>query len=230
MPSRRTTLSLLAVAGTALAHIAPSPIAIEAGAPATITFNVEHGCAGSNTTGIDIKVPDGITDAAATAKSGWTTSAAGGVVKFGGGNLDAKTPDTFTITFTAPTTPGVINFPIVQHCVVGETDWIQIQEAGQPEPANPAAQVTVTAGPPTSADLVVAPDDDDDAATDTTVAAASTATSGVATGSAPVPTVAPAKKTTDDSNAGVIVAVVAAVVVLGGLGAYVATRKKRPTT
>ncbi len=209
---------MLMIAGNALAHIAPSPIAIEAGNPATISFDVEHGCAGSNTVGLDIKMPDGVTDAAAADKAGWTTGTSAGVVHFTGGNLDAKTPDTFSITFTAPTTAGEINFPIVQKCVVGESDWITIQQDGQPEPEFPAAQLKVTSGPPTSADLVVVPDDD---ATSETTGGTS-----VATGGAPTITIAAPKKTDDSSNSAVIISVVAAVIVIGGVGGYVVLRKK----
>ncbi|HEY4333917.1 MAG TPA: DUF1775 domain-containing protein [Ilumatobacteraceae bacterium] len=195
--------------GAVFAHIPASPIAIEAGKPATIAFDVEHGCAGSNTVELDIKMPDGITDGAPVAKPGWTTNSVSGIISFAGGNLDAKTPDTFSITFTAPATAGEINFPIVQKCAVGESDWITPQLDGQPEPDFPAAQVKVTAGPPTSADLVVVPDDDDDA-TGTVVA-----------------TSASASKSDSSSNAPVIIAVVAAVIVIGGGATYLVLRKKK---
>ena len=123
----------------------------------------------------------------------------------------------------APTTAGEIDFPIVQKCVVGETDWITIRQAGQPEPEFPAAQVKVTSGPPTSADLVVVAD------TDNAATSATTGSTSAVTGSAATITIAAPKKADDPSNSGVIIAIVAAVIVVGGVGGYMAIRKRSAT-
>jgi uncharacterized protein YcnI len=224
-------LALVVGAGMASAHIAPDPIAVQAGTPATVSFLVEHGCAGSDTTALDIKIPDSITEAKPVAKAGWTAIIEAGVVHFSGGTLDAKTPDTFTIAFTAPSAAGVVDFPIVQKCVVGETDWIDIAAAGQPEPEHPAAAMTITAGAPTPAEL--APPHDEDAtqgstpAVDTAAPAVTvtTLTTGV---TATTPT---ATKSDDSSNTGVVVGIIIAVVVIAAAGGAVYTlRKKRGGT
>ncbi|MCU1386977.1 MAG: nuclear export factor [Ilumatobacteraceae bacterium] len=158
---------MLLGAGIASAHIEADPPAVQAGTKATVSFAVEHGCNGSNTTKLEFKAPADVTDAQAVDKTGWTTGAANGTVSFTGGNLDASTPDDFSITFTAPTTAGVIHFPVVQTCAVGETAWIEIAADGAAEPEHPAPAVLVTDGPPTSAQLAPAKDDGADPASST---------------------------------------------------------------
>src|SRR3954470_12315567 len=93
---------LIVTAGVAAAHIDPDVSQIPAGAKATVTFTVEHGCGESPTTKLEIKVPASVTDAAAVTKAEWTSATSGDVVTITGGPLDAHTEDTFAITFTAP--------------------------------------------------------------------------------------------------------------------------------
>ena len=211
-----TGLVVFAGVGIASAHVDTDPIAIEAGQPATVGFVVGHGCSGSNTVALDIKIPTNVTDAKPVDASGWTSSVdASGVIHFSGGNLDSHTSQTFSISFTAPTTAGRLDFPTVQKCVQGENDWIDIAAEGQPEPANPAPSVLVTAGPPTAAELTPPPED----ATDATATVQSTV--------AGVTTTVAAKKS-DNSKTGLIVGVIIGVIVIGGgaAAAAVARRKK----
>ncbi|MCU1396591.1 MAG: nuclear export factor [Ilumatobacteraceae bacterium] len=239
-----TCVAVLLGAGAASAHIAASPPAIEAGKPATVSFDVEHGCNGSNTTTLEFKQPDGVTDAKAVDKTGWTTAAANGTITFSGGNLDAKTPDEFSIAFTAPTTPGTIYFPVVQTCATGETAWIEIAAAGAPEPDHPAPMVLVTAGPPTSDELTVPVDDDADATATTDAAASVTiggATTDGSTVSSPVSstpgttaattatTVAPSTSSGDSSNTGLVVGIIIGVIVVIGGAVLLARRGKGST-
>lgn len=213
-------LGVLAGVGLASAHIATDPAAVAAGTATTVGFLVEHGCNGSNTKQIEIKVPSGITDAKAVGKTGWTAASAAGTITFSGGSLGATTPDTFQLSFTAPATPGTIYFPIVQTCVVGDTAWIELPQAGQAEPQYPAPAVKITSGPPTSADL--APVDE---GTDATAAVGSTTGTGV---SSQLPlTSAPITTKDSSSNTGVVVGVIiGAVIVIGGAVLLAAKRKK----
>ena len=159
-PSFAATVAVLVIgAGVASAHIDPDPAAVEAGTSATVGFGVEHGCEESPTIALDIELPEELTDAEPVAKPGWEATIEGRVLTFSGGPLDADTPDTFSITFTAPTTPGTLLFPTVQKCTEGEIAWIAVAAEGEPEPEHPAPQLLVTAGPPTSEDL--APPDDE---------------------------------------------------------------------
>jgi len=200
---------LLAVgSATAFAHIDPDPVAVQAGTGTTVAFGVEHGCASSPTTALDIKIPDGISDAKPVDKPGWTSAVDGGIVRFSGGKLDAETADTFSITFTAPTAPGTILFPIVQKCVVGETDWLDVATDGQPEPEHPAPALLVTSEPPTAAELTPKPD-----SPDTTVAVTSATTSRSKGG---------------DSHTGLTVGLaIAGVVVIGAAAAVWATKRRQ---
>ena len=207
--------SLLVGVGVAVAHIEADPAAVAAGSVATVGFNVEHGCDGSNTTELQIKIPDGVTDAKPVDLSGWSATAAPGTVTFSGGDLDAETPATFAVTFTAPATAGTIYFPIVQTCAVGQTAWIEIPAEGAAEPDHPAPVVLVTDGPPTAADL--APHDDDAGTED----AAPTADAPIST------TTAPASDGDDSSNTGLVIGIIAGVVVVLGGAAVVASRRKK---
>jgi periplasmic copper chaperone A len=200
-------VALVIGTGTAFAHIDPDPPAIESGTSATVSFGVEHGCTDSPTTGLDIKIPDGVTDAKAVDKDGWTTSVAAGVVSFSGGSLDAATPDDFSITFTAPAEAGTIYFPIVQKCKVGETAWIEIPAGDAAEPEHPAPAIAITDGPPTSADLAPAPEE--------------------ATAETVVHHADGAKDDNDDSNTGAIVGIAIAVVVIGAGAAVLVTRRRK---
>ena len=181
------------------AHIEPTPPAVEAGTPASVSFGVEHGCSGSPTVRLDFQIPAGVSGAAGVAKDGWTATLAGQVLTFAGGPLADETPDDFSISFTAPATAGDLHFPVVQTCETGETAWIDVAAEGQPEPEHPAPTVKVTAGPPTAADLT--PEEE-----------AATAT--------------PASSD-DSSNTGLIVGLAAAVVVIGGVSAVTFRRRTR---
>jgi periplasmic copper chaperone A len=207
-----TGLAVLAGVSVASAHIETDPPAIEAGKPATVGFDVEHGCGDADTTGLDIQLPTGITDASAS-KSGWQVTVDNGVVRFSGGTLDHHTADTFEVSFTAPSTPGVINFPTNQICGSTQQPWLDIAVDGQPEPEHPAPQVKVTEGPPTSDDLTPPTDDDSDE------------TEGAGTTPAVSTTVAPANDD-DGSNIGWWIGGIAVVVVIAA-GAVIAIRSRR---
>ena len=222
---------LLLFAGAAAAHLEPDPASITAGQAATVAFNVEHGCDGSPTIELQIKLADGITDAQPVQKEGWTSSVAGGVVTFTGGSLAADKQDTFSITFTAPTTNGALVFPSIQKCTVGQINWIEPTVEGQPEPEDPAPVVQVTGGSDATATTVAtastatATTSSAIAAPDTTSAAtaAPDATEPATTAASGAATTAAETATTEggggSSNAGLVtVIIIAALVVLAGAG------------
>lgn len=166
MTFRHPSTRIIAAASTALlvgagllfatgasAHIEPTPAAAQAGTTITVEFKVEHGCDGSPTTKLEIKVPSSATDVAPVPKPGWTASHLGEVVSYTGGPLGATTPDTFGLKLTTPKQAGELEFPIVQTCEKGSTSWISSTPPGGPEPENPAPVVEVTAGAPTSSEV-----------------------------------------------------------------------------
>ncbi len=147
-PVRRTLLGILVLmgaSGAASAHVHAKPEKVVAGAPATVSFVIGHGCAGSPTTKVAIKTPSTLSKVAAVAPKGWTATMKGSVVTFVGGPLPDKTKALFGIMFTAPSSAGELTFPTVQTCVKGETSWIQPTPASGKEPDYPAPVVLVTA-------------------------------------------------------------------------------------
>lgn len=138
-------LALVAVASPASAHIDPDPKQAQAGSRLTVGFTVEHGCDGSSTIQLDMRLPDGVGDPVAELVDGWTGSidatTDGTIVSFVGGPLADDVEGTFGVTMTLPPTPDTtIYFPFVQRCEVGEIRWIGIpaepgDELDEPAPA-----------------------------------------------------------------------------------------------
>ena len=129
--------------GRAEAHVEPSPAVIRPGTIATVSFTIPHGCSGSPTIGVAIKLPAGLLDAKSTAPKGWTVTIRNSIATFRGGSLPAKTPGKFPITFTAPKNEGKLLFPTVQTCTVGKTSWTEPTPADGAEPDYPIPTVLV---------------------------------------------------------------------------------------
>ena len=130
-------------------------------------FNVPHGCEGSPTTRIGVRIPDGVTSVKPQPKQGWevatvktklatpTKGSHGEAiteaiteVSWSGGRLLDEHIDEFMMQIRLPNAaPGtVLYFPIVQECEKGITRWIEIPEpnaksGGLKEPA-PALRLT----------------------------------------------------------------------------------------
>ena len=225
-----TAVTLMA-SGVSYAHVEPEPTAVEAGQSATVGFAPSHGCEGSPTTSLAFKVPASVTDAAPVDKAGWTGEAKDGVVTFSGGSLDASIDtEQFEITFTAPAEAGPIAFPVVQTCVKGAISWIDPPNADGSEAEFAAPTIMVTAGPPTSADLIPAEEEEETmdtmVATETSTAETVAATPSDITGVS-ILTAAGGSSESDSSNTGLIVAIIAAGVVVVGGGAFAASRRKK---
>ena len=222
-PGLTAAAGALLFAGTASAHIDPDPIAVQAATSNTVSFGVEHGCDTSPTTELQIQVPAVVADAQPVEKDGWTASVDAQVITFTGGSLPADTPDDFAITFTAPTAPGPIAFPIVQLCEVGQLDWIETPVEGAAEPEHPAPNVLVTAEAPTDAELTPAPEEeetDETAGTGVPDDAGSTPSDSIAT------TVVEDATSDDDSNTGLMIGgIVVVVIVIGGAAYFISRRR-----
>lgn len=140
---RGASISALAtaalVAATALpawAHIEPDPKRVKPGADVTVAFSVEHGCGTSPTIKLSFKIPKGAKNVQAEPKDGWQESLSGGIVVFAGGPLDAKTPDTFSISFTAPSKKTVLRWKVLQQCEKGLVRWIDTAKGAEFPPAD----------------------------------------------------------------------------------------------
>ena len=121
-----TIAAVFGSAGVASAHVGVSPRVVKAGAKATVSLTIPHGCAGSPTTKVAVKAPASVNGLTARAPEGWTASVSGSVVTFAGGSLDAKTKGRFSFSFTAPKTEATLVFPTIQTCAKGETAWIEL--------------------------------------------------------------------------------------------------------
>jgi uncharacterized protein YcnI len=141
-----------------------------------IEFRIGHGCDGSPTTKLSIKIPDGVVAVTPQYIPGWTattttgpitpyddhgTQVSEGVtqVEWSGGPLPHDQYQTFGLSLMLPDKAGdTVSFPAVQTCEQGETAWIEMAAADGAEPEHPAPAVKLTAA--TSSDGHGSSDDD----------------------------------------------------------------------
>jgi hypothetical protein len=199
---------LATTGGAASAHTESEFVAVPAGDEVTINFAPTHGCSGSPTTGVSVRVP--APGATAGDVEGFTASAEPDgdrtVLRWSGGLVPADQEGEFPITFTVPDTVGeLLLFPTVQTCEVGEIAWIDGDPAGE----YPAVRILVlAAGSEAAHDIDEVPldapgrdlltsivDVDNPAATTVPEPASAPPTTG-ATATTVAPTTAPAATTT----------------------------------
>jgi uncharacterized protein YcnI len=152
-----TALLMLTMSSPVAAHIDPDPREAQAGSRLSVGFTVEHGCAGSPTIQLDMRLPDGVSDAVPESPEGWSSGIDDAVVTFEGGPLPDDEELTFRVSLTLPPTPDTtIFFPFVQRCKDGEIRWIDLPEDGvadepdEPAPAMRLVGPVVTTVPTTS--------------------------------------------------------------------------------
>ncbi|HYP45693.1 MAG TPA: YcnI family protein [Propionibacteriaceae bacterium] len=139
--------------GAANAHVTVETGNAAAGSTALLTFSVSHGCDGSPTTRVAVKIPAGINSAAPTINPGWSVSKkmqrlANPVTDSHGTSVTervdqviytARSPladgyrDTFTVAVPLPEDAEgrTLAFPTIQTCQRGETAWIDRAAEGQ---------------------------------------------------------------------------------------------------
>jgi periplasmic copper chaperone A len=138
---------LLALAAplSASAHVSVSASSTAAGSYSVLTFSVGHGCDGSPTQQIAITIPDGIDAVTPTVNPNWTiskvtepldepiaeedgdeiTDRVSQVVYTATTPLAADQRDTFALSLALVGEEGdVLEFPTLQTCEVGETNWV----------------------------------------------------------------------------------------------------------
>jgi uncharacterized protein YcnI len=151
-----TTIAILAIVfGDALAHVSLEGKTVQVGASFDATFRVGHGCAGSPTVKLNIRIPDGVVAVEPQAKDGWSATsdygpldhatASGGQSFSGGvkmvtwsGLLSPHQAGTFTLKarLADDAVAGQrVTFPVYQQCERGEEQWIDPDdEDGHPAP------------------------------------------------------------------------------------------------
>ena len=169
----------LLIAGPASAHVTISPGEGVAGAYTVATVSVPHGCDGSATTRITIKVPKELVSITPTINPDWTVTKKmqklATPIKGEDGEITERTSqvvytakkpwpdgyrDAFELSFQVPNAAGkTLYFPSIQKCAKGETDWVEIAAEGQPEPEHPAPSFKVVSATADSAGPVTKSND-----------------------------------------------------------------------
>jgi uncharacterized protein YcnI len=144
-------LAASVMTGVASAHVTVQPPEAAADSYAQLTFTVPHGCNGSATTALRVKLPDGILSAKPQMKPGWQVeiktrkldAAVAGPhgrsvtevvdeVAWRGGLLPDNLYDTFGLVVRLPDRGDQpLYFPAVQECEQGVERWIEIPTSGQ---------------------------------------------------------------------------------------------------
>lgn len=142
----------------ALAHVTLEQRQAPVGMPYKAVLQVPHGCDGSATTAIRVRIPGGVVDAKPMPKPGWTidlvkgkydkayslnrAQVSEGVIEidWSGGKLPNDYYDEFVFHsfLSGDLQPGqMLYFPVVQECEKGVHRWIEIPAPGAdyPEPA-----------------------------------------------------------------------------------------------
>ncbi|MDR7385054.1 YcnI family protein [Promicromonospora iranensis] len=167
--TRRVTLSGLAAAVlvtlgsvTAAAHVTITPSTTAAGATAVLRLEIPHGCEGSATTAVSVRMPEDVADVTASGTDRWTVDQAPDALTW---TTDEPLPDgehaEVELTVRLPDDTGAtLVFPVIQKCEDGEAAWTEVAEhgegaehlegdehgAGHEELDRPAPVLVVTAG------------------------------------------------------------------------------------
>jgi uncharacterized protein YcnI len=146
-----TLAAVLAAGGPAAAHVTLEAKEAFAGSYHRATLKVPHGCQGSPTVRVRLRLPAQVTAAKPMPKPGWELqivrqrmeNAIRGAhgemivdrvseIVWSGGPLADAHYDEFVLQVVLPNTPGeVLAFPVVQECAQGVHRWIQLPEAGK---------------------------------------------------------------------------------------------------
>jgi len=146
----------------ASAHVTLETSSAPVGAPYKAVLRVPHGCEGSATISVRVRIPDGMIAVKPMPKSGWKIDTVIGKygktysyfhgaklsegvteISFSGGNLPDAYYDEFVFSgfLAGDLEPGAtVYVPVVQECEKGVHRWIEIPAAGKssrdyPEPA-----------------------------------------------------------------------------------------------
>lgn len=146
----------------AVAHVTLETRQAPAGSYYKAVIRVPHGCDGTPTTTVRVRIADGVTSVKPQPKPGWKLAIIKGKlampyadshgnqiteavreVAWSGGHLLDEHYDEFVMQMRLPETPNAtLYFPVVQECVKGAHRWIEIPAAGkapgdykQPAPA-----------------------------------------------------------------------------------------------
>jgi uncharacterized protein YcnI len=160
---------LLAISAplSASAHVGVAASSTAEGSYTVLSFSVPHGCGESPTTKLTFTMPEGVNRVTPTVNANWTIDKVveelpEPVQDSHGANLvdrDAQVVYTaitplpnglrdvieLSLQLPADSAGDTLVFPVLQECVEGSTDWNELTEEGEAEPASPAPSIVVTA-------------------------------------------------------------------------------------
>jgi periplasmic copper chaperone A len=164
----------LVLAPAATAHVTANPGSATAGEFTKLDFRVPHGCDGSPTTSLTVRMPEGVLFVAPEVVPGWKESVTTAkfsepvevfgethtegvrTVTWRGGPLPEGRMLDFGVSLRLPEGAGkTLYFPSVQRCVKGVHRWITIPVEGQEEPEAPAPGVELIATEATEEEQVM---------------------------------------------------------------------------
>jgi uncharacterized protein YcnI len=151
MAAAAAFLSTALIGATADAHITLEAQSASAGSSYKAVFRVPHGCEGTATVKIRVRLPDGVINVKPQPKPGWDVSTVMEKlakpmtldhgreitetvreVDWSGGKLPDTFYDEFVLRVELPDKPGTtIYFPVVQECEKGINRWIEIPGPGK---------------------------------------------------------------------------------------------------
>jgi len=142
-------LGTVVLAAPASAHVTITASTTAAGATAVVRLEVPHGCAGSATTEMSVRMPSEVADVVADDTDRWAVEQVDGGLTY---RTDDPVPDALRdeVAFTVrlPDEVGAeLVFPVVQRCQEGESAWTEVAEdaASREELDQPAPVLVVTA-------------------------------------------------------------------------------------
>jgi uncharacterized protein YcnI len=139
------------MASAASAHVTLETGQATAGSSYKAVVRVPHGCEGSATVKVTVRIPEGVIAVKPMPHAGWEIATVTGAyantydyygtplsegvteVSWSGGPLPDAYYDEFVFRgmISAELAPGTIYFPVVQECETGAERWIEIPEPGQ---------------------------------------------------------------------------------------------------
>jgi periplasmic copper chaperone A len=138
----------ISATNTANAHIVLDQKTATAGSYHRAAFRVGHGCDGSATNAVTVRLPAGVKGAKPAPKAGWmierkiekltvpydshgkTVTEAVTAITWRGGPLADEHFDEFVMQMQLPETTGPIWFKVLQQCEKGQTDWAETPTQG----------------------------------------------------------------------------------------------------
>jgi copper(I)-binding protein len=121
------------VATGAMAHVMLDEPRGEAGTRYEGVLRVGHGCDGSPTTALSVRLPAQVRDVRATARNGWSVATRPGEVEFTaapGAAIAADAKGEFGLAMNLPRESGPLWLQVQQRCEKGSVAWSQMPSQG----------------------------------------------------------------------------------------------------